>query len=79
MATLLIVFGVAARFSAILALCVLGFYQMYASLTPVQIALAVGYTAILYLGSGALSLWAPEDQLVYRRAGEPRTAELERG
>jgi CDP-diacylglycerol--glycerol-3-phosphate 3-phosphatidyltransferase len=73
----LIVFGIVARTSAILALCILGFYQMLASLAPVQIALAVAYTAILYLGSGAFSLWAPEDQLVYRRAGEPRKADAE--
>ena len=73
----LIVFGLTARLSAILALCILGFYQMFASLTPVQIALAVAYTAILYLGSGEFSLWAPEDQLVYRRAGEPRSVDVE--
>jgi hypothetical protein len=78
-AILMIVFGVAARFSAILALGILGFYQMFASLTPLQISLAVAYTAILYLGSGAFSLWAPEDQLVYRRAGEPRTVDVEQG
>jgi len=78
-ATILIVFGAAARFSAILALCLLGFYQMFTSLTPVQFALGAIYTAILYLGSGAFSLWTPEDQLVYRRAGEPRTVEVEQG
>ena len=63
--------------SAILALCILGFYQMFASLTRIQIALGVAYSAILYLRSGEFSLLAPEDQLVYRRAGESRTADAE--
>ncbi len=62
--------GVSGRVAAILGLCLLGIQQLFASLTPAQIALALLYTAILYLGTGALSLWKPEDRLIFSRAGE---------
>ncbi len=62
--------GVGGRIAAIVGLCLLGIQQLFASLTPTQIALALLYTAILYLGTGALSLWKPEDRLIFSRAGE---------
>jgi CDP-diacylglycerol---glycerol-3-phosphate 3-phosphatidyltransferase len=62
--------GVSGRVAAIVGLCLLGIQQLFASLTPAQIALALLYTAILYLGTGALSLWKPEDQLIFSRVGE---------
>jgi hypothetical protein len=43
---------------------------MIASLTPVQIIQAALYTAILYMGTGAYSLWKPEDRLIYNRTAE---------
>ena len=64
--------GVSGRIAAILGLCLLGIQQLLASLTPVQIGLVLLYTAILYLGTGALSLWKPEDRLIFSRAGERR-------
>lgn len=67
----LIGLGAAPRLAAILALCTLGIYQMVAPLSSTQIVLAEAYTAILFLGSGALSLWTPEEYLVHNRAGEP--------
>jgi len=62
--------GVSGRVAGIVGLCLLGIQQLIASLTPAQIALALLYTAILYLGTGALSLWKPEDRLIFSRAGE---------
>jgi hypothetical protein len=48
----------------------LGFAQLLAPLTPTQIALGVAYILILYIGSGAFSLWAPEDFLVHHAIGQ---------
>jgi CDP-diacylglycerol--glycerol-3-phosphate 3-phosphatidyltransferase len=62
--------GASGRISAIAGLVLLGLQQMSANLTPTQIALIMLYTAILYLGTGPLSLWKPEDRWIYRRAGE---------
>jgi len=52
-------------------------FQTYASLTTVQIALATAYMLILYLGSGAYSLWTPEESLIFKRAGERRYPDIE--
>jgi CDP-diacylglycerol--glycerol-3-phosphate 3-phosphatidyltransferase len=70
----MLVLGAAGRVAAIMALVLLGVNQMYASLTSEQILLAFAYTAILFIGSGALSLWTPENRLIYRRAGERANA-----
>lgn len=69
----LVFLGVLPRISAIAGLCALGFYQLFASLTLAQIALAVIYTLILYLGGGGWSLYTPEETLFHRPAGAPRT------
>jgi CDP-diacylglycerol--glycerol-3-phosphate 3-phosphatidyltransferase len=73
----LLILGVAPRISAIVALCLLGLYQMSAGLSVGQIYLAVAYTFILYQGGGVLSLWTPEEHLFHRRAGEQRALNLE--
>jgi CDP-diacylglycerol--glycerol-3-phosphate 3-phosphatidyltransferase len=65
-----ILFGAAGRTAAIAGLLLLGAHQIYASLSPAQIALAGVYIALLYLGTGARSLWTPEDRLIYKRLGE---------
>ena len=70
--SILLLLGAAGRTASIFGLSLLGVSQIFTPLTPVQISLAVIYTMILYLGSGALSLWTPEDRLIYRRAGERR-------
>lgn len=67
---LLILLGAGGRAAAIVGLGLLGISQIFAPLTPVQIVLAVIYTAIMYLGTGAYSLWMPENHLIYRRLGE---------
>lgn len=67
---LLLLVGAGGRAVSIAGLCLLGIQQMYASLSPVQIALLALLTAIIYLGTGALSLWKPEEYLITRRTGE---------
>lgn len=62
--------GAGGRIASIAGLCLLGIQQLFASLTPIQIVLAVLFTAILYLGTGSLSLWKPEERLIFHRAGE---------
>lgn len=62
--------GASGRISAIVGLVLLSLQQMSASLTPIQITLIMLYAAILYLGTGPLSLWRPEDRWIYRRAGD---------
>jgi len=71
-AAALLVVGVTPRVASILALCGLGFSQIFGPLTTSQIILAVAYTTILYIGSGAFSLWTPEDYLYRHRAGEAK-------
>jgi CDP-diacylglycerol--glycerol-3-phosphate 3-phosphatidyltransferase len=74
-AVLMVFLGVLPRIAAIVALCALGFYQLYDPLTPLQITLAVIYTVILYQGSGALSAWTPEETLWQRPAGTKPAAD----
>ena len=57
---MLLLLGAAARITAIVGLSLLGISQIFTPLMPVQVTLAVLYTAVLYLGSGAMSLWTPE-------------------
>jgi CDP-diacylglycerol--glycerol-3-phosphate 3-phosphatidyltransferase len=68
---LLLAIGASGRLAAILGLCLLGFQQPAAALTLEMIVLLVVFTAILYLGTGSLSLWQPEERFIYKRAGEP--------
>ena len=65
----MLVLGVLPRVTSIVALFGLGFAQLLAPLSPIQIALGVAYILILYIGSGAFSLWAPEDYLYRNHAG----------
>jgi len=62
--------GAGGRITAIIGLFLLGIQQMSAGLTALHISLIILYTAILYLGTGPLSIWKPEDRWIYRRAGE---------
>jgi len=66
---LLLVFGFASRVTAIGALLMLGIRQMYIPLKAYEVILILMYVAIIYSGSGALSLWKPEDKLIFHRAG----------
>lgn len=66
----LLLLGVSGRVTAVVALLVLGFNQIFAGLTTSQILLLIAFTAILFTGTGAYSLWTPENRIIYRRAGE---------
>ena len=68
-----LVLGAAGRIASILALIFLGVNQIFIPLSTFQIMLAVCFTLILFIGSGELSLWTPEDRLIFRRAGEQAT------
>jgi uncharacterized membrane protein YphA (DoxX/SURF4 family) len=72
LAVAMLLLGVLPRIASILGLLALGFAQFLAPLTAGQIALGIAYTLVLYIGSGALSLWAPEDYLYHNYAGERR-------
>lgn len=66
----MMVLGFAPRLNAILGLCLIGVHQIHAPLSQMQIALIGIYSAILFLGSGELSLWQPEERWITHRAGE---------
>lgn len=74
---LLVFLGILPRFNAILALCVIGFFQFFAPLSALQILLAVAFAVPIYLGGGRLSIWNPEEPLFNRRLGENRVLTLE--
>jgi hypothetical protein len=62
--------GLVGRLSAILVLIFLGLLiadQPLAGLYPILFTLSI---TLFFSGTGALSLWSPEDSLIYNRAGE---------
>lgn len=62
--------GAAGRVAAIGGLLLAGLFQAesgWGAVLAVQVAV---FTALLVLGSGPFSLWRPEENLIYRRAGE---------
>jgi hypothetical protein len=71
---ILLALGAAGRLAGIAGLILLGIQQAGAGLTPAQVLLAAFYVGLLYLGTGELSLWTPEDRLIYHHAGERRPA-----
>ncbi len=75
----LLALGITTRTAAIAGLILMGFHQVFASLSLAQILMAGGYSMILFLGGGPFSLWAPEEYLVFHRAGEPATLKVEQG
>lgn len=68
---LCLILGIAGRVMAIAALVILGLHQAAAPLDWVQYALIILHTNLLFLGTGAFSLWPVEDRLIYRRIGDP--------
>jgi len=74
----MIALGLAGRLAGILALLLVGFHLQLTSLSPWHLALLLSGTGLLFLGSGPLSLWTPEDWLIYRRAGESVSDESSR-
>ena len=69
---LLILFGASGRAAAVLGLSLAAIDQAIAGPTLTQAFLMAAYAAILFAGTGPLSLWTPEDKLIFRRLGESR-------
>lgn len=63
--------GAAGRLAAFTLVVPLSLTTLAAGLTPAWTAGLVGTISLLILGTGAYSLWQPEDRLFSRRAGEP--------
>jgi CDP-diacylglycerol--glycerol-3-phosphate 3-phosphatidyltransferase len=69
---LFILFGASGRAAAVLGLSLAAIDQAIAGPTLTQTILMAAYAAILFAGTGPLSLWTPEDKLIFRRLGESR-------
>lgn len=70
----LILLGAAGRVAAIAGMMLLGSGQLFASPATIHTLLLAAYLGVLFLGTGPFSLWAPEEILIHRRAGErPQT------
>ncbi len=65
----LILAGIGGRAAALGALLLLGFAQPLVGPTPILLAGVVCAAGVFFFGTGPLSLWKPEDCLVYRHAG----------
>lgn len=66
----LVVVGAAGRTAAIVGLGLIGIHQPFVGLPPAHLVLLLAYSAILFLGTGHLSLWKPEEWLINHHAGE---------
>lgn len=74
MATLMLILGVAGRLAA-LGMIVAASANILASGLEIRNGfLLAGAIALMFLGSGTLSCWRPEDAILRRRAGEKRGA-----
>jgi CDP-diacylglycerol---glycerol-3-phosphate 3-phosphatidyltransferase len=76
-AAVLVLFGIAARINAGIALGLLGLGQMIFAPTGVQYLQVIGYTTIVYLGAGPWSLWSPEETWLRIPFGQPRNAKAQ--
>ncbi len=68
--TILLALGAAGRFATLAILFSIGLHQHISSLTTLDILIIIGAGAVFFLGTGAYSLWKPEDKLIQRRLGE---------
>jgi CDP-diacylglycerol--glycerol-3-phosphate 3-phosphatidyltransferase len=66
----LLALGAAGRLAALSVLVAAGLRLSQAGFTPLLLMVFLVSIALFYLGTGALSLWTPEDRLIYRRLGE---------
>jgi hypothetical protein len=71
---LLIGLGIAGRAAAFILLFPIGFTIVAAGPTPDARLLLSGVLTVLILGTGAYSLWQPEDRIFTRRFGGPMEA-----
>jgi CDP-diacylglycerol---glycerol-3-phosphate 3-phosphatidyltransferase len=68
--TLLLAFGIWPRTTAIVASGLITMNQLNSPLTINQYALVVTYISMIFLGTGAYSLWPFEERLIERRPGD---------
>jgi hypothetical protein len=66
---LLLATGSAGRLAALAVLLLQGIYQLAAPLSFIQLLLILASAAVFFMGTGPISLWTPEDRLIYQRAG----------
>lgn len=67
----LLIIGAAGRTAALVCLFPLGLASLGVGLSPVRAAALISVLGILILGTGAASVWRPEDRIFRTRAGEP--------
>ncbi len=67
----LLVTGAAGRTAALVCLFPLGLASIGLGLSPIRAAALIAVMGILILGTGAASIWQPEDRIFRKRAGEP--------
>jgi CDP-diacylglycerol--glycerol-3-phosphate 3-phosphatidyltransferase len=67
---MLLALGAAGRIAALAVLFSKGLLLHFASLTYADLFLILCSAGLFFLGTGAYSLWKPEDRLIYRRLGE---------
>lgn len=68
--TILLALGVWPRTVAIGAVILVGVNQVLTPLTIDQLTLIVAYISLIFLGTGAYSLWPFEERLIYHRIGD---------
>ncbi len=71
---LLLFFGAGGRLAAIAGLLLFGFVQRQAGLNGLENILVIFLIGLLYLGSGPLALWTPEEYLIRHKVGGRRRA-----
>jgi CDP-diacylglycerol--glycerol-3-phosphate 3-phosphatidyltransferase len=65
-----ILLGIAGRVVALAGMLLMGLYQAHSPLDPWQTLFLIIAASLFFLGTGALSLWTPEELLIRKRPGE---------
>lgn len=70
MGTLLLALGAAGRMATLAIMFSLGFHQRISALGSLDFFILIIAAALFFLGTGAYSLWKPEDKFIRKRLGE---------
>ena len=73
---LMLALGAAGRVGALAVLFALGLQQRYAPLLAHEFLLVACVSGLFFVGTGAFSLWTPENRIIERRLGEIAGQEL---
>lgn len=68
--TLLLALGAAGRMATLAIMFSLGFHQRISALGSLDFFILIIAAALFFLGTGAYSLWKPEDEVIRKRLGE---------